>query len=534
MDSRPNLVVTGFMGVGKSKVGASVADRLGRPFVDMDREIESRVCKSIADIFAQDGEDAFRNLEAEVCREVSDRDGVVIATGGGTFVDPENRDRLLQSGTVVCLTCEPEELARRLSKTEARPLLRSADPQTTIVDLLESRREAYAGLPWHIDTTTRSIEDIVEDVVRLASSRTLSVRRGDTTYPIRIGPGLLAHLGDAVRAAGLAVGTRVVIVTNPVVDPLYGSAAAASLRDAGYEVGTCIIPDGEHYKTLDTVRAIYDTLLQQGLDRGGALLSLGGGVTGDIAGFAAATFLRGVRFIQVPTTLLSMVDSSVGGKTGVNLPEGKNLVGAFKCPDLVVIDPQVLKTLPDEEIRSGLAEVIKHGILGDPTLFAELEESPLDRASWGTAAAADRIARALGVKIRVVERDPLERGNRVILNLGHTVGHALEMLSGYELRHGEAVAIGLVAAARLGSKRGLATPLLVETIERILGRNGLPTDCPAYRVDEIETAMGRDKKRAAGVLRWVIPQGIGDVTVTDDVPIGLVREVLREMGARSE
>ena len=533
MGSLPNLAITGFMGVGKSSVGTAVAAQLARPFVDMDTEIESRAGKSIADIFAQDGEGAFRDLEAAICRELSDRSGLVIATGGGTLIDPENRDRMMQSGTVVCLTCEAEELARRLSGQEDRPLLESADPRTMIMELLESRREAYASLPWHVDTTARPIADIVEDVVRLASMRTLSVRHGDATYPIRIAPGLLAHLGDAVRAAGLAVGSRIVIVSNPVVDPLYGSAAAAALEDAGYQLGRCIIPDGEKRKTLETVHAIYGDLLQDGLDRGGALLSLGGGVTGDIAGFAAATFLRGVRFIQVPTTLLSMVDASVGGKTGVNLPDGKNLVGAFKRPALVLIDPQVLGTLPKDEIRSGVAEMIKHGIIGDPTLLAEIEESPLDPASWGTAAAADRIARALDVKIDIVEQDPLESGRRAVLNLGHTVGHALETLGGYELRHGEAVSIGLAAAARLASKRGLAAPSLVETIERILRRCGLPTACPAHRIEEIEAAMGHDKKRDGGVLRWVLPRTIGDVIVTDDVPHELVREVLSEIGTRS-
>jgi shikimate kinase/3-dehydroquinate synthase len=533
MDSCPNLSITGFMGVGKSSVGAAVADRLGRVFVDMDTEIESRAGKSIADVFAQDGQDAFRALEAALCRELSGRDGLVIATGGGTLVDPENRDRMIQSGTVVCLTCEPEALARRLDGTVDRPLLGSADPRATIVELLGSRGQAYADLPWHVDTTARPIADITEDVVRLAAVRTLSVRHGDATYPILVGAGLLPHLGDAVRAAGLAEGTRIVLVSNPVVDSIYGAVALSSLVDAGYEVGSFIIPDGEKHKTLKTVRTIYDGLLQKKLDRGGALISLGGGVTGDIAGFAAATFLRGIRIIQVPTTLLSMVDASVGGKTGVNLPDGKNLVGAFKRPDLVLIDPHVLRTLPDEEIRSGVAETIKHGILGDPELFAELEQCPVDPMSWGTDAGVDRIVRALAVKAAIVEQDPLERGRRAILNLGHTVGHAVETLSGYELRHGEAVSIGLVAAARLADKRGLAAPSLVKTIERTLRRHGLPTDCPAYSAEEIEAAMECDKKWVGGVLRWALPRTIGDVIVTDDVPRELVREVLSEIGTRS-
>lgn len=534
MDSRHNLYITGFMGVGKSSVGAAVAERLGRRFVDMDREIESRVGKSIADIFAQDGEHAFRDLEAAVCREISGRDNLVVATGGGALVDPENRAKALESGTVVCLTCESQELTRRLGVEEGRPLLATADPRAAAVALLERRAETYAQLPWHVDTTARSIEEVAEDVVCVAFARALQVRHGDAGYPLWIGVGLLAHLGDVVYRANLDVRAKIVIVSNPVVEPLYGTAASTSLRAAGYQTSTCIIPDGEQHKTLDTVRAIFEDLLQKGLDRGGVLLSLGGGVTGDIAGFAAATYLRGVRLIQVPTTLLSMVDSSVGGKTGVNLPEGKNLVGAFKWPDLVVIDPQVLGTLPQEEIRSGVAEMVKHAILGDETTFEELEEEPLDRASWGSDKTADWIARSLGVKIGIVEQDPLEKGRRAVLNLGHTVGHALEALSGYELRHGEAVAIGLVAAARIACKQGLVPPSLVERIERILRRNKLPTRCPAHPVDEIETAMGRDKKRADGVLRWVLPRGIGDVIVANDVPFGIVREVLCDMGARRE
>jgi len=533
MDSRRNLYITGFMGVGKSSVGSAVAERLGRRFVDMDREIESQVGKSIADIFAQDGEDVFRDTEAAVFRELSGRAGLVIATGGGTLVDPENRTRALESGTVVCLTCETEELARRLRVEEGRPLLAGDDPWAAAAALLGHRAVMYADLPWHIDSTTRPVEEVAEDVVRVASATVLTARHGGSEYPIWIGSGLLAHLGDVVRRANLDVRTEIVIVSNPVVHPLYGEVARSSLQAAGYEAGTCIIPDGEQYKTLDTVRGIYEDLLQKRLDRGGAVLSLGGGVTGDVAGFAAATYLRGVHLIQVPTTLLSMIDASVGGKTGVNLPEGKNLVGAFKRPELVVIDPRVLGTLPEEELRSGVAEMVKHGIIGDRATFEELEGRPYDRTFWDTGKAADRIARSLGVKIGIVEQDPQEIGRRAVLNLGHTVGHALEALSGYELRHGDAVAIGLVAAVRIACRQGLTSSGLVERIERVLRRNNLPTSCPARRIDGVEAAMVRDKKRADGVLRWVLPRGIGDVIVANDVPPEVVREVLRDMGARS-
>jgi len=534
MDPNDHLILTGFMGVGKSAVGRAVAHHLGRPFVDMDAEIEARAGRSIVDIFREDGEDTFRELEAELCRELGSRKGLVIATGGGALVDPDNRNEMMKTGTIVCLTCELEELSRRLQRGRDRPLLTFTERGATIEALLAERREAYDALPWHVDTTGRPIDEVAADVVRLGHLKQLMVRcppKGE--YAILLGSGLLSHLGDAIRAAGVRKGTGVVVVSNPIVFPLYGEEAISVLEDAGFRTFPCLIPDGERYKTLDTVRHIYERLVRCGMDRGDVILGLGGGVTGDIAGFAAATFLRGVRFIHVPTTLLAMVDSSVGGKTGVDLPEGKNLVGAFKHPDLVVIDPVTLATLPGVELRSGLAEMIKHGILGDPELFSVFARAPVKPDSWVTGDAVDRIARALAVKIAVVEEDPLERGRRAVLNLGHTVGHALEALSGYELRHGEGVAVGIVAAARLAVRHGVAEPSLAEVIERTLRRQGLPTDCPPHDVDAIYQVMGYDKKRDAGRLRWVLPRTLGDAIVTDTVPPDLVREVLIEMGARS-
>jgi shikimate kinase/3-dehydroquinate synthase len=524
-----NVVVTGFMGTGKTRVGREVARRLGRPFVDMDAEIEARAGKPIPRIFAGDGEAAFRRMEAALCEELSAREGLVIATGGGALVNPISRERMMESGTVVCLTCAPEEILRRVGSNAGRPLLDVTDSRAEIERLLEARREPYAAIPWQIDTTGLSVEEVADQVIGIAEVTTLSVRHPGGQYAVHIGDGLLAQTGGALRAAGGLEGTSVAIVSNPVVAPLYSAQVERALRVAGFRPFACSMPDGERHKTLTTVAALYDQFLAGGLDRSGTVLALGGGVTGDVAGFAAATFMRGVPFVQVPTTLLAMTDASVGGKTGVDLPQGKNLAGAFKQPVMVLVDLSVLKTLDPAEVRSGMAEVIKHAIIGDPTLFADLESPIFDLQS---PISTSQLARSLRVKIGIVEKDPFEGGRRAALNLGHTVGHGLERLSGFAMRHGEAVSIGMVAAARIAVGLGLAGQPLADRIEGVLAAWGLPVACPPLEADGIWEAMAHDKKRRGRALRWVLPRAVGEVEIVEDVPSEAVKPVLREMGAR--
>ena len=529
-NSSPNLILTGFMGTGKTTVGREVARRLGWPFVDMDAEIEARAGKSIPRIFAEEGEAAFREMESSLCRELSRRSGWVIATGGGALIDPDNREVVQASGTVVCLTCDVEGILERLRrKPQGRPLLAVDDPRAEIEHLLAARQEAYAAIPWQVDTTGLSVAQIAGRVLALAQVVTLPVHHPGGQYAIHIGEGLLDQVGGALRMADLAPGSRAALVVPEPLAPLYGERVVASLKRAGYEPFLCPIPDGEEHKTLDTVAALYDRFLDGRLDRSGLVVSVGGGVGGDIAGFAAASFMRGLPFVQVPTTLLAMTDASVGGKTGVDLPQGKNLVGAFKQPEVVVIDPAVLATLPQAEIRSGMAEVLKHGLVADPQLFAELETPPQEgRLPLSVA----QLARSLRVKIEIVESDPYEQGRRAVLNLGHTVGHGLERLSGFSLRHGEAVAIGLVAAARIAARLDRAAPTLVSRIETALMAWGLPVRCPPYDVAAIWEAMSHDKKRRGRSLRWVLPHDVGQVEIVSDVPTEVVRSVLCEIGAR--
>jgi len=524
----PNLVITGFMGTGKSVVGREVAHRLDRPFIDMDSEIATRAGKPVASIFEEDGEPAFRQMEAALCQELSDRDGLVVATGGGALVDPDSRSLMIASGYVICLDASPVHILQRVGENHDRPLLAVSDPRLQIERLLEARREAYAAIPWHIDTSQLTVDEVVKRVIALPRATVLPVRHPGGAYDIYVSEGMLDHVGGALRAAGVAAGTCVALISNDVVAPLYATAVEDALRVCGLQPFTCTIPDGEQHKSLATVSSLYDQFLTAGLDRSGIVLALGGGVTGDIAGFAASTYMRGVGFAQVPTTLLSMVDSSVGGKTGVDLPQGKNLVGAFKQPAVVVIDPHVLHTLEEPEFRSGMAEVIKHGVIGAPDLIDDLEARD---GTTHTDVGALQIARALRVKIEVVEEDPYERGRRAVLNLGHTVGHALEALSHFKLCHGEAVAIGMVAAARIAVALGRAESAMADRMEALLAQYGLPVRCPAFEAADIWRAMAHDKKRHHGTLRWILPDAIGKVSVVTDVPQQVVLAVLREIGA---
>ena len=526
-----NLVITGFMGTGKTSVGEAVARHLSRPFIDMDAEIEARAGKSIRLIFEEDGEAAFRRLEAALCEELGERSGLVIATGGGAVVDADNRAALMRSGQVMCLTVDPSKVLHRVGDDKARPLLNGPDPEGAVGRLMKDRESAYATIPWQVETTGRSIEVVVGEVLNLAEARILRVTHPAGSYEIAIGSGLLPYVGGTLRALGLVEGTVVALVSNDRVAPLYASDVLDSLKDAGLRPFLHVLPDGEAHKRLVTVRGIYGACLEAGMDRGGAVIALGGGVTGDIAGFAAATYMRGVRFIPLPTSLLAMTDASVGGKTGVDLPQGKNLVGAFKQPERVLIDPEVLRTLPEEELRSGMAEVIKHGILGDPVLFETLAEGPPEGALTLDPAL---LARSINVKIEIVEQDPFEGGRRAILNLGHTAGHALERISGFSLRHGEAVSIGLVVGSSIAERMDRAEPGLTDRIAGALRAWDLPVDCPPYPASSILEAMTHDKKKRGGRLRWVLPQSIGNVALADDVPQALVEEVLIERGAQPD
>jgi 3-dehydroquinate synthase len=351
------------------------------------------------------------------------------------------------------------------------------------------------------------------------------------SYDIAIASQGLDQLGQAI--ANLNLGKKVLVVSNPAIFRHYGERAIASLQSAGFEVNSCTIPAGERYKTLTSIQKLYDAALENRLERSSTLVALGGGVIGDMTGFAAATWLRGINFVQVPTTLLAMVDAAIGGKTGVNHPQGKNLIGAFHQPRLVLIDPQVLNTLPVREFRAGMAEVIKYGIIWDAQLFAQMEQSDrLDQLRYlDTGLLQEILSRSCQAKADVVSKDEKEAGLRAILNYGHTIGHAVESLTGYRVvNHGEAVAIGMVAAGQLSVNLQLWEQAAQERQLALIQKTGLPTQLPAgVDIEAIIDSLQTDKKVKAGRVRFVLPTQIGAVTVTDQVPAEQIRQVLRQM-----
>jgi len=342
----------------------------------------------------------------------------------------------------------------------------------------------------------------------------LTVGLGARSYPIWIGDGIMPRLAGALDAVSFP--RRVVVVTNPTVGDLYLSAALEILADGGFVASSISIPDGESFKSLQTLETIYDSLISEGIDRYAGLIALGGGVIGDITGFAAATYLRGIPFAQVPTTLLAQVDSSVGGKTAVNHPLGKNLIGAFYQPRLVHIDVNTLKTLPTREFAAGMAEVVKYGIIRDRDFFDWLAAHVSSLKSLDAESLVAAVKRSCQIKANVVELDEKENSLRAVLNFGHTFGHAVETLSGYgEVRHGEAVAIGMVVAADLSHQLGLCCVEDVVAIRSLLESFGLPVVPPEFSLVDYLRAMGRDKKVKDGVLRFVLNRKIGESVVQE-------------------
>jgi len=355
----------------------------------------------------------------------------------------------------------------------------------------------------------------------MAEARVIGVNVPGAAYEVLVRPGLLEDVGRLLRR--LSSAKRAVVITDSQVGPLYAKKAATSLREEGFDPIVATFPAGEDNKTIETVCAIYDQILPKAIDRAVPVVALGGGVAGDMAGFVAATILRGVPFVQVPTSLLAMVDASVGGKTGVNHRVGKNLIGAFHQPLAVFIDPQTLRTLPPRELRGGLAECIKHDIIRDAEGFAQLETNIARALALDMEYLSELVAHNVAIKARVVEADPLEKGERAHLNFGHTFAHAIETLSHYAYSHGEAVALGMIAAARTAVHMGMLDSASAERIAALVRAAGLPAGGMSIPTDEVIGALIYDKKVRGGRVRFVLPERLGRVVIRDDVPEDAVR-----------
>jgi shikimate kinase/3-dehydroquinate synthase len=558
-----NLVITGFSGTGKSLVAKEVARGLNWDFLDTDDEIIKQTGKPIAEIFRQDGEDKFRELEREMIGKACQQRQIVIAIGGGAIVNPQNYELLAKTGLIVCLEAKPETIYERLFReaayspeTEVRPLLANDNPLERIRQLKASRQPYYANVDWTVHTDNLNISQVAEEVIRAwrllrryaprndrekARDDGENARSGidddiacvvETTtqnYPIFVGYGLLNKLGEKMKQAALSGTTT--IISDDNVFSLHGSRVEGILKDAGFAVNSFVVPPGEETKSIDYAIKIYDFLVEHRAERDDIIIALGGGMVGDLAGFVAATFLRGMPWIQVPTTLIAMVDASIGGKVGVNHPEGKNLIGAFYQPNLVLADCQTLTTLPKRELTSGWAEVVKHGLILDKEFF-EFLESNVNRLTKLEPELLTRvIARNAAIKAQIVSQDEKERkGKRTILNYGHTIAHGLETATQYKrFLHGEAVAIGIMGAAKLSQRLGLLSSTAVERQQTLLQKFGLPTGFTGLDLAEITRAMELDKKVKGKAIRWVLLQDIGKVVVRSEVPQQDVLAILQEL-----
>ena len=551
-----NILLTGFSGTGKSRVGQAVARVLGWRSVDTDDRIARDAGKPIAAIFQEDGEPAFRGRERGLLQEVANGQRQVVATGGGAFVDPDNAGLMLQSGIVVCLEARPETILQRLQSEAGedslavRPLLDGPDPLERIRALKAERQAAYARAHWTVHTDGLSIEQVVQEVVRgwrVVSGQgtddavaaysedpdlAATVEASSGSYPVLVGWELLPRLGQLLSAGGIS--GPVYLITDDRVFDSHGRVAQVALHQGGIAADTLILPAGEQSKSLDMAQHLYEWLSQRRAQRGHTLVAMGGGVVGDLTGFVAATYNRGMGFVQVPTSLAAMVDASVGGKTAVNLPSGKNLVGAFHQPRLVVADVAALRTLPKRETMEGWAEAIKHGLILDSALFDDFERHADALLALEPETTTDIIRRSVAIKARVVSEDERETaGYRTLLNYGHTIGHALEAATEYgRLLHGEAVAVGMMGAARIGERLGLTPPEAVGRQEALLRRFDLPLRCPEVDLERVSSAMALDKKAVGKAIRWVLLESVGRAVVRSDVPDTLVQDVLRDLARR--
>ncbi len=516
---RRPLILNGFMATGKSTVGALVARETGRPFIDLDRVVEAQAGQSVESLFASQGEAAFRALERScLTRVLADAAGSaqppVIAVGGGALISRDLRLKALDECVVVTLEGSPAELTRRALAQGSRPLLSGSNPEQRVTELLGLRATSYAEA--HARISCEAPVEVVAAQVRDVWRRDeLAVASGEASYGVQIGHDFAsARIGALVEQSPVCV-----LVSDRTVAALHAAGVEAALHAAGARVIRFDFEPGEAHKNIASVEGLWQAALAGSADRKATFVGLGGGVVTDMTGFAASTYMRGVRWIGIPTTLLAMVDASVGGKTGVDLASAKNAVGAFWQPSGVLCDVAYLSTEPARGFVSALAEVVKTALIGDPELFAFLEQHAPEIAARDVELTTEIVRRSIRVKARIVSFDEREGGLRAVLNLGHTVGHALEAQAGYTaLSHGEAVSLGLVAALRLGVSLGHTPRELSDRTLELLRRLGLPASLAGQPLADAAGLIGHDKKRAGSSVRFVLARGLGDV---ETLPIPL-------------
>jgi shikimate kinase/3-dehydroquinate synthase len=504
---RPPLLLSGFMATGKSTLGRRIAELTGAPFEDLDERIAKRAGASVSDLFRSRGEDEFRRLERlELDAVLSAGDAAVVALGGGALARREVRLDALERAVVVSLHAPLELILKRVGDDGSRPLLAGDDRETRARELLAARSAGYAEAHAHIDTGALDPERAARAAIEVWERRPVVVAAGERSYCVDVGSGIVAER----VAAALGSPTRTLLVTDENVDRLHGGRLDPVLPNPA----RVVLRAGEEHKNVAALESIWTAAAGAELDRAGLVVALGGGVVSDVAGLAAATWKRGVHWVAAPTTLLAMVDASVGGKTAVDFARAKNVVGAFWQPRAVVCDVELLRTEPRRGFVSALAEVVKTALLGDPALFSLLEERSDRVLAQDESVLVEIVRRSVAAKARVVSRDEREAGLRATLNLGHTLGHALEASAGFgRLTHGEAVSLGLVAALRVGERLGVTPPEVGRRARDLLAQLGLPVDLGDAPLRESLSLVAQDKKRHGTYINFVLVESIGRVSM---------------------
>ncbi|WP_297316075.1 bifunctional shikimate kinase/3-dehydroquinate synthase [uncultured Bifidobacterium sp.] len=535
----PRAVIIGMPGAGKTRIGKEAASLIGVPFKDSDRLIEHDAGRSISEIFEAEGEDSFRRRESRIiCGLLDDFAGGILSLGGGApmtaAVYEALREYRGQGGKVVYLDVDPDEAKSRSLHVKNRPLLRG-QTHDRWMELYQERCPVYQSAS-NVDLKAKGTtpEVMAQRLADALTERVVHVSNLDP-YDVRIGSGvtnrLQVLLGDEVMRVAL-------IHTTPV--QRHSDRARALLRQAGYRVVDVVIPDAEAGKTIAVAQGVWDRLSEEGFTRSDAVVGLGGGAATDLAGFIAATWMRGIRYVNCPTSLLAMVDASTGGKTGINLSQGKNLVGSFFTPVGVLADLRTLSTLPNEIFVEGLGEVAKSGFIMDPEILRLLEDEAeslrsfdgTESEQWLEDVVEDLIERTVQVKANHVSVDLKDLGLREFLNYGHTLGHAIEKIEHFTWRHGQAVSVGMVFAAELASITGHIDRELVDYHRSLLSSLGLRTTWDGRDFDQVLALMHKDKKARGNKLRFIILDGIGKPTHLDDPPLDAVREAFRRIGSK--
>jgi shikimate kinase/3-dehydroquinate synthase len=557
-DAAPaRIVLIGLSGTGKSSVARLLARTLRWEWGDSDDLVVSHDGRSIPQIFKDEGEEHFRRLERVAVGQLTRGERIVIATGGGAVLSPENRRRLWSDALVVRLSARAEALVSRVSvgvrAGEARPLLAGADPLPRLRALQVEREPLYALADWTVQTDTLTPAEVADEVARVYRTHAAAlvarpgrveeveqqrepaervdpdmaatVRTPAAQYPIVVGWGILGSLADRLRAAGLT--GRISVISDAHVAHLHGEALLGTLRAAGFDAEICRVQPGEEHKTLGAAASVFDWLVQRRHERGEAIIAFGGGMVTDLAGFAAATYLRGVPLVHLPTSLLGAMDAAIGGKVAVDLHDGKNLIGAFYQPRFVLVDAELLRSLPPRELTSGWAEVIKHGLIMDLGLIKYLEENVASVRALEPDALMPVLRRSAQLKAQVVSADERESGPRLSLNYGHTIGHAIEAATGYRaVLHGEAVAVGMAAAGEISRRLGLLDEAELQRQNALLAAYGLPRTWLGIEPERVLAATTLDKKVKGAALRWVLLHGLGRSVIRADVPLAVVRDVV--------